>query len=245
MSSFSLKMIAIITMFIDHVTAVFVPSDSAFYYVGRIIGRIAFPIFVFLLVEGFHHTSDVKKYLKRLGVFALLSEIPFDLAFYNSVFQGADIKTDLPKMFSDPYMFDTVIKRFLANQNVFFTLFIGLGTIYCISLIDKKYNGNLKYTNIFNAIITIVACFIAVFLKTDYNMLGILLIVAYYLFRGNNILLASATVIISGRLVQALSALAIIPISFYNGKRGKNIKYFFYAFYPLHLLILYFISLFI
>lgn len=245
MSSFALKMIAIITMLIDHITAVFVPTDSWFYIVGRGIGRLAFPIFVFLLVEGFYHTSNIKNYLKRLGVFALISEIPFDLAFYNSFFKDGNIKVDLPQIFSDPYIFDTVIKRFMQHQNVFFTLFIGLGTIYLISLIEKKYSKHMIYVNILNAIVTIVACFVAVILRTDYSILGVLLIVAYYLFRGSKALLVISTLIISGDILQAVSALSIIPISFYNGKRGKNIKYFFYAFYPGHLLLLYFISLFI
>lgn len=245
MSSFALKMIAIITMLIDHITAVFVPTNSYFYIVGRVIGRLAFPIFVFLLVEGFYHTSNIKNYLKRLGVFALISEIPYDLAFYNYFFKDGNIKADLPQMFSDPYMFDTVIKRFMQHQNVFFTLFIGLGTIYFISLIEKKYSKHMIYVNILNAMVAIAACFVVAILRTDYSILGILLIVAYYLFRGSKPLLVISTLIISGDILQAVSALSIIPISFYNGKRGKNIKYFFYAFYPGHLLLLYFISLFI
>ena len=245
MSSFSLKLIAIITMLIDHITAVFVPTNTWAYTIGRLIGRLAFPIFVFLLIEGFHHTSNIKNYLKRLGIFALISEIPFDLAFYNSFFKEGNIKTDLPQMFSDPYMFDTVIKRFMQHQNIFFTLFIGLASVYFMSLIEKKYNKSMITVNILNALITLVACFVAVILRTDYHILGILLIAAYYLFRGSNVLLVISTLIIIGSTIQAFSALSIILIKFYNGKRGKNIKYFFYVFYPAHLLLLYIISLFI
>ena len=84
MNTYKLKLIAIITMLIDHIAAVLIPSDTMLWLVMRCIGRLAFPIFVFLLVEGFHHTRDVKKYLLRLGAFALISEVPFDLAFYGT-----------------------------------------------------------------------------------------------------------------------------------------------------------------
>lgn len=245
MSTFALKIIAITTMLIDHVTAIFIPPNTWVYLIGRIIGRIAFPIFLFLLVEGFFHTWNVQNYLKRLGIFALISELPFDLAMYNSFFGrlGGNIKTDLPQIFSDNQVFDTVIKRFMSNQNVFFTLFIGLATIYFMSIIEKKYKKNMLYVNLFNAVITLVACLVAALLKTDYSYKGVLLIVAFYLFRGSKILLTISIFIISQDVIQAFSALAMIPIAFYNGKKGKDIKYFFYTFYPGHLMVLFLISL--
>lgn len=97
LNSFQLKCIAVITMIIDHTGAVLFPDNMTLRY----IGRIAFPIFCFLLVEGFFHTRDVRKYMLRLGMFAVISEIPYDLAFR-----------------------DTVIE--FEHQNVFFTLFIGV-----------------------------------------------------------------------------------------------------------------------
>ena len=110
-----LKIIAIVAMFIDHLAAAFLqnvylhmlPSDiyasteaSTAWFAAhpgvaafeililllRGIGRFGFPIFAFLLVEGFIHTSNVKKYALRLGIFALISEIPFNLAFANVFF---------------------------------------------------------------------------------------------------------------------------------------------------------------
>jgi hypothetical protein len=241
MSSFALKLIAIITMLIDHATVVFVPENIWLHTAGRTIGRLAFPIFIFLLVEGFYHTSNIKKYLTRLGIFALISELPFDLAFYNASYakEGANIRTQFPKMFTDVQTFDIVITRFMKHQNIFFTLFLGLSAIWLMSMIEKKYRNNLLYTNLLNAAVTIAFSFCAAFLRTDYGFTGILLIVAFYLFRGSKPLLILALLILSGNIVQAFSALAIAPIAFYNGKKGKSIKYLFYAFYPVHLFLLY------
>jgi len=223
MSSFNLKLIAIITMLIDHIAAIFVPSDTILWLVMRSIGRLAFPIFVFLIVEGFHHTKDIKKYLIRLGAFALISEIPFDLAFYGKVLEG-------------------------SHQNVFFTLFLGLLVITLISMVEKKFQKNIFVANLLSALLTLGFCAIALFLKTDYNFAGILLIVAFYLFRGSKALITLSLIIVTGTILQSiniLATLAIIPIAFYNGQKGKNIKYIFYAFYPAHLLLLALIQIFL
>lgn len=100
-NTFTLKMIAVVAMLIDHVGAVLLPQ----YEILRIIGRIAFPIFAYTLVEGFIHTHDVKKYMMRMGILALVSEVPFDLAFYGTLLE-------------------------FGHQNVFFTLFLGLVMLY-------------------------------------------------------------------------------------------------------------------
>ena len=97
MNSFRLKLLAVITMLIDHIGCCLFPDERYL----RMIGRLSFPIYCFLLVEGFYHTRNAKKYLLRLLLFAFLSEIPYNLAFYNSVFSA-------------------------ARQNVFWTLSLGL-----------------------------------------------------------------------------------------------------------------------
>ncbi len=111
-NNFTLKMIAIITMVIDHVGLIFFPTVPVF----RAIGRIAFPIFCFLIVEGFYHTRSHLNYLIRLSIFAVLSEIPFDLAFQNTLFDW-------------------------SHQNVFFTLALGLLAIFCL----EEMNTNKKF----------------------------------------------------------------------------------------------------
>lgn len=216
MNSFRLKWIAIITMLIDHVAAALLPQSSPAWIIMRVIGRLAFPIFVFLLVEGFHHTKDVKKYLIRLGIFALLSEVPFDLAFYGTVLE-------------------------FTHQNIFFTLFLGLACIYLMSLMEKKYGKNAAMTNVLNGVITLIFCVMAYVLRTDYSYAGILLISAFYLFRGNKLLQTFTLFFVSAFIlgyISVFATLAIIPIAFYNGEKGKSMKYFFYCFYPVHLLIL-------
>ena len=223
MSTFVLKLTAIIAMVIDHVAAVFIPYNSWLYLPCRLIGRIAFPIFAFLLVEGFYHTRNIRKYLTRLGVFALISELPFDLAFYNFQFagHGGSIKADFPNMFSDSQLYDTVISRFMKHQNIFFTLFIGLLAIWLISIADKKFSNNMLYLNIVSAVITIGLSIVAEILNTDYRFMGVLLIVAFYLFRGKKLMMVISLLLLSGSYIQAFSVLAILPIAFYNGKRVK------------------------
>ena len=221
----ALKWIAIVTMVIDHIGASVLlnvlgqlGSDRLFwgldrqklyivYELLRYIGRVSFPIFCFLLVEGFFHTRDRRKYAVRLLIFAFVSEIPFDLAF--------ELK------WWDP-----------SHQNVMFTLFIGLVTI---ALMDR-FRGNFPR----QALIAAAGAFLAWFLKTDYDWLGVVTITVLYLFHDNP----------SGRCISgALSVawelpapLAFIPVYFYNGERGRGLKYFFYVFYPAHLLVFYFIT---
>lgn len=264
MDTFKLKVLAITLMLIDHIGAVFISPYSNYWlnFVFRAIGRLAFPIFVFLIVEGFNHTRSVKKYLIRLGAFALISEIPFDLAFYH-YHNGTNAVTDIKDMFHSAAGFRMVLNNFNAHQNVFFTLFLGLLLITLMSIIDEKFPKknffDLAASNTIDGLLTVAFCAAAFLLRTDYDVAGILLIVAFYLFRGSKSMLAISTLIIMGTLqsdyhnffitgnvfeiISTLAALAIIPIGFYNGEKGKNIKYFFYIFYPAHLFCLFLINI--
>lgn len=230
-----LKWIAIITMFLDHIGAAllengllpqianavlagnafdFLPTDYHTWYnfdlVLRFIGRLAFPIFCFLLVEGFLHTKNVKQYALRLGLFALISEVPFDLAFNSTVLE-------------------------LTSQNVFFTLFIGLIILWCLHYFEETLPAQmapLRY------LVAITGLMVAHFLQTDYAAFGVLLIVLLYEFRSNRKWQCIAGAILT--LFKSYTApLAFIFIYYYNEERGKHLpKYVFYLFYPAHLLVL-------
>lgn len=225
LSGSTLKIIALVTMLIDHIGAVIVQRTmnmpgfdhdfwSSLYWPLRNIGRLAFPIFCFLLVEGFVHTSDIKKYLRRMLIFAVISEIPFNLGVTGDLFN-------------------------LNYQNVFWELALGIAALMCMKKIEEK-SGNYMMQVILRLSVIGGFALIAEVLNLDYGMYGIISIVALYVFRQNKI---------SQLLVGAISfcweqvaPLAFLIIAFYNGKRGRNIKYVFYAFYPAHLLILYIIA---
>lgn len=204
LSTFALKLFACVIMLIDHIGAILLPNVIML----RIIGRLSFPIFCFLIVQGYIHTRDVKKYFIRLVLFALISEIPYDLAFFGRVNFG--------------------------QQNVFFTLALGL---FVIIVIDRA-NKIVSY------IAFILACALAYILKTDYDLFGVLLIMMLYLVRGKKILEAITVFATNVGLcvgIQRYASIAMFPIALYNGKKGPSLKYFFYIFYPVHLLILYLI----
>lgn len=242
LSGSTLKLIAIISMFVDHTGAailgrmlrtqtyintqahtVMVENYSGLYdtyQLMRAIGRIAFPIFCFLLVEGFLHTQDVKKYALRLGIFALVSEVPFDLAFKARFLEG-------------------------TYQNVFFTLFLGLLAMMAVDWVfrrvwfeNRTLQGLICVTLAAGAIV--IACLLAKFLHTDYSYRGILCIMVLYLTRRRKPVQMLAGAI--SFLWEVPAPLAFIPMAFYSGKRGLRLRYVFYAFYPVHLLLLYLVS---
>lgn len=207
LSSYWLKWIAVITMVIDHTGAVLFPPQLIFRY----IGRISFPIFCFLIVEGFCHTSNVKRYIIRLGCFAAISEIPFDIAFNEKLLE-------------------------FESQNVFFTLLIGLVLLY---VVQKSGNWVEKLLWL------VIAMAAALFLKSDYSCYGVLLIFWFYIMREKKWrkLLGGAVWNFHGYYqVQGYGALSMLVIALYNGKRGPKMRYFFYLFYPLHLLLLWLIA---
>ena len=93
--------------------------------------------------------------------------------------------------------------------------------IWLISIADKKFSNNMLYLNIVSAVITIGLSIVAEILNTDYRFMGVLLIVAFYLFRGKKLMMVISLLLLSGSYIQAFSVLAILPIAFYNGKRVK------------------------
>lgn len=207
LTSYQLKWIAIISMVIDHIGAVLFPGQM----IWRYVGRLAFPIFCFLLVEGFCHTRDVRLYLVRLLGFALISEIPYDITFHGEILE-------------------------FEGQNVFFTLSLGL-ILMC--LFARCIEWPVKIAAV------LLVMWLAVVLRTDYSFKGILLIAVFYLFREYLwVRLAGGAIwnFLWYGSVQGYGALAMIPVALYNGRQGKKMKYFFYAFYPVHLLVLFLIS---
>lgn len=255
----------------------------------RMVGRIGFPIFCFLLTEGFQKTGNLKKYMFRLGLFALISEIPFDLAFSGQVLE-------------------------FQYQNVYFTLFIGMlgltaferlskwdagtalrtlltaagllllplyGAAYLYALLSSWFyllEGGVVFGVLFGVFLAAVLIFYAVFrrrkgvdrawrlcadlavlaavmaaadlMRTDYGGMGVLTIAAMYCWRRSKVL--SVTAGCGGLNLMCFLQLnpselpaffALIPVALYNGERGLKMKYFFYAFYPVHLFLLWLIAL--
>lgn len=214
LNSFTLKMIAIISMLIDHIGYIFLPGTE-YYNLFRGIGRIAFPIFCFLIAEGFQHTKSPMNYLLRLIVFAFISEVPFDLAFFGTTLN-------------------------MNNQNVFFTLAIGLACLFCLEEMNRR-----RWFAIFFVLLFVAAYFI----KCDYGVGGVLLICMFYLTKDSfwvSFVLAGLIFYMFYGTAELLGLISLILIFFYNGKRGYNkAQWFFYVFYPLHLLILYGISVYL
>lgn len=220
-----LKVIAMVSMLIDHTAAVLIApfqNLTPLYIAMRVIGRLAFPIYCFLLVEGFYHTRNRKKYAGRLFLFALISEIPFDLAFNQKIWD-------------------------FSYNNVFFTLLIGLLVIWGTDaskdwVTEQKFGSAVTILrNVLTIVILCAGCFLAAILNTDYSAVGILVIFAIYTIKDNRLMGSGVAIGILGILagfIEFVALLDLIPIYFYNGTRGKQIKYFFYAFYPVHLLIL-------
>ncbi|MCB6341423.1 TraX family protein [Enterocloster lavalensis] len=225
-----LKLIGMLAMFADHIGAVVIQcgilhgrdalacsaiiataSGQRWLLVGKVCryaGRLAFPIFAFLLVEGFRHSRNRAFYALRIGVLALVSEIPFDLAVYNTWF-------------------------YPGYQNVLFTLLIGIVVMEGLELLD----------NLFLQIVVIAGgCGLAWVIKSDYSVLGVLLIAGLYWFRHNDVgqLVCGVALSAAESLnYYCVSALAYVPIVLYNGRRGaQEFKYLFYVIYPVHLLAL-------
>ena len=208
-SGFTLKCIAMACMLVDHTGAVLFPQ----YIQLRMIGRLSFPIYCFLLVEGAVHTKNILRYEIRLLAFALLSELPFDLAFYT--------------------------RPDFRHQNVFFTLFLGLLVVGQYQKQREKLNSGLTFA-------VAVACMAAAeLLNTDYGAAGIIFILLFYALYERTVLKQAAFVgmnfLLYGFSVQIYAGFAALPMLLYNGKRGPSMKYFFYLFYPLHLLGIYFL----
>jgi len=208
-------------MVADHVGFLFFPELIIF----RLIGRLSFPIFAFLISEGYKYTRDFKKYLWRIFLFFVISEPIYLYAF-------------------NPPNFEIL--------NIFFVLFLSLIAIYLYDKIDNKKYG---------LFVVFLISALGILIGADYNFFGILLIFSFHLYNiktefkkllfvqliliilliiyinflylSNNLILP-----ICWLLSQFIYLIPLFLIRYYNGQRGKNIKYFFYIFYPLHILIL-------
>lgn len=229
-----LKLIAAAAMLTDHIGYKFwAQLPVAAVYACRGVGRIAMPIYCFMLVEGLFHTRDIKKYLLRLAVFAVVSEVPFDLMISDSVIDW-------------------------KHQNVIITLTLSLCCAAAVKLIEERTkNAALKW--LLTALVIAAGCEVCVLARTDYSAVGVMMVFAFYFGRKNKLvtvlLLVFSNVILDAALFGAdnlwfkylmapefLSLFALVPIFLYNGERGRVSpvsRYGFYVFYPAHMLAIY------
>lgn len=226
-SGTELKILATVLMVIDHFAAIVLQAyfnktgqnQNAQIIVDavRLIGRVSYPLFVFLTVEGFLHTKDVFKYMQTMLGFALFSEVPYDLAWFNTPFT-------------------------LERQNVLFTLLGGIVCMYFIKKVEESEKVSDSMRFVYTVLIGAAGFMAGYLLKLDFYGMGILAIVLMYYFRKDRILqgLWGNAPLIALSTDQLFGLFAMIFISKYSGERGKlKWKYFFYIFYPVHLLILF------
>ena len=231
-SSMSLHILAMVFMLCDHLWGTIVPGNDWL----TCIGRISFPIFAFLIVEGYFHTRNLKKHAGRLLLFALLSEIPFNLAMGSSLF-------------------------YPIHQNVLWSFLISLGLIHW----NEKAKATQKlWRRIVTGFLTVLLGYlIGLVTMVDFYHAGILTVLVFYFFRqrkwwcyaGQLLCLWYINMEMLGGygyelqlfgepfflVRQGFALLALIPIWLYRGRQGyhsKLLQYAYYAFYPLHLLLL-------
>lgn len=227
--SFSLKVLAMAAMTADHAAVAFlkrgmlpgilepVLTDTALYrwyillWIVRGFGRMAFPIFMFLLVEGFFHTGSQRKHALRLLLFAVLSEAPFDLATHGTLF-------------------------YWEHQNVMLTLLLS----FLAMCLAERLRGVRAHAFLLRILVFAGMAGASCLLKADYGWRGVLLCAVFYFLRKNRLLsCAFGTAALSS---EPASILAFPFLYLYNGRKGRNTGRFFYFFYPLHLLILYLLT---
>lgn len=224
LSGNGLKLIACVCMLADHGAKTLHAPAALHFILSDVVGRISFPLFCFLLVEGYFHTGNLRRYLSRLFALALLSEIPFDLAMKGKLFD-------------------------LEWQNTVWLLFTGL--LMCHLLTGIREKGDLHYRA---ALLLQLGCVIlfaalAYLLHLDYGAEGIGAIAFLYYLHGRlpgnprkEALLALfwACLVLNGITLEApFTFLSLLPVYFYNRQAGSGkFKTFFYLFYPLHLLLL-------
>ncbi|MBR6159494.1 MAG: hypothetical protein IKQ40_04255 [Lachnospiraceae bacterium] len=228
----ALKIIACISMLIDHTSYGILhnymlvhstelgPAEfsrlQTIYEIGQGIGRIAFPIFCFFLVEGFMRTRSVKKYAIRLAVFALISELPFDLGLF-----GLVMKND--------------------HQNIILSFFIALMMLSVIRYFENNTLALSPFVRWLAIICTIIAFSdIAVVLHTDYSWKCMLLAAVLYFTRSDRpVRLVAGAAAVSW---EKYAPISFLLLCFYDPDVRPRFKYAFYVFYPLHLIIIYFIA---
>lgn len=231
LDSTALRLFAILFMVLDHLWATVVPGNLWL----TCLGRLAFPIFAFQLCEGYRYTSDYRRYRRRLLVFALLSEIPFNLFYAGSVI-------------------------FPFHQNVLFTLLLGLLAIRQADRLRRE-EGIKKKSLRCLALLLILAGGVVLF--PDYGLMGVMTVLCFFVFRDHRLFQLAAMAVLNivtfkGQTIpvslfglacdfpiQGFALLALPLIWLYNGEKGrggKGLRLFWYIFYPLHMLALYFIQ---
>lgn len=229
-SAGAMKIFACLIMMLDHIGAGYIYygyhldnkniEHSAdlrmLYFCIRMVGRLAFPIFCFFIVEGYFRTRNVWKYLRNMVIFGLISEFPYDWALNNKYI-------------------------YWNNQNVYFTLALGL---LMVIIFDKITRGDFIKAGIKKQIAAIVLSSLPILagflLETDYGGLGVLLIFTFYIFRKYKKLGVVSIILTLGfiNITELFACFDFMLFEKYNGKKGISMKYFFYAFYPVHLLII-------
>ena len=227
-----LHILAMVLMLMDHLWATLLPAQDWL----TCAGRVAFPIFAFMSVEGYFHTHNFKKYAQRMLLFAVLSEIPFDLMYGGTWF-------------------------YPVHQNVIWTLLMGLLGIHLMETVRKKQK--LWVYVLVSAGVVAAGGILGTLCMVDYYGVGVLTVFIFYFFRGRKwwcllgqlLALYWVNVQMLGGLIypiqlfgmefelcqQGLALLALLPIWLYRGRQGyhsKPFQYACYAFYPIHMLIL-------
>ena len=244
MNAFTLKMIALLAMFVDHVFDAF-PQSTPLWF--KVIGRLTFPIFVFLLAEGFRHTRSPQKFLLRLFAFAIITEPIYDWAFNRSrnVAMGYGLwRVD-----------------FLNNTNIFYTLFLGGMAIFAYQLLIHYIKPLCKYRIVpILAALPFAALFmwVAEYLGAPYGWHGVLFIFVMYVVSSPKWLQLAVLAVMSVLqfhvfwpfirdgiridtwfYVMIPAVLVTVPlIAIYNKKRGPSLKWMFYIAYPAHIAVL-------